>query len=450
MLTDALARWLLRRSGMPAINLIYSGGGRFFALLPYIDDGDASLAEAQRALDRLLLKHHDGALYLSTGWAHLSAQDFTSPDRFSSRWQAVTAATGAAKRSRYATLPDDELFMSVFEPRMHGEQEELALRRSERDEVGEDQDENRGAASALGQSFEQFSRRLAQADYLLVSVIPPTPGPPAGFDAVLGELGLQVEPVLADELGQQWRGGEPPSEVDYAVLQGMRSAPEARELTFLRRQWGCPVVGSLRFTVNVTPMLNDGHQPATFDRLQEAAAADGAIKRLGVLRMDVDDLGALFAEGFRDPQTKASRASLARVASLSFALGLYFEGWVGELCARVNHEVVTEIPSDERGHFDRVEAVYAVYSGGDDLFIVGRWDVLPALAHAIQTDLTRYTAGIASIHLSAGITLHSGKYPLYQAAEEAKEALDRAKGLEGKAAVCFLGYPLKWAQWSSR
>ncbi len=447
MLTDAAARWLLRHAGMPAVNLIYSGGGRFFALLPYVDDGDESLAEAQRTFDRLLLKHHDGDLYLSMGWAHLAAQDFTSPDRFSTCWHAVTAATGAVKRARYGQLPDDELFESVFEPRMQGEHDELWLRRSERDEIDEDQDAARGAASAFGQSLEALSRRLAQADYLLVSIVAPTPGPPAGYDAALRELGLEVQPVRSEEFGHQWRSGPPASEVDYALLQGLRRAPEERDLTFVRHQWSCPVVGALRFTVNVTPMLNEGHQPATFDDLQKAASGEGAIKRLGVLRMDVDDLGAIFAEGFRNPQTQTSRASLARVASLSFALSLFFEGWVGELCARINREVVVDIPSEEGGHVDRVEAVYAVYSGGDDLFIVGRWDVLPKLAYAIHSDLTRYAAGTDRLHLSAGITLHGGKYPLYQAAEEAREALDSAKAQEGKNAVCFLGRSLQWAQW---
>ena len=447
LLTDAAARWQLRRAGMPPVNLIYSGGGRFFALLPYMDDGDDSLMEAQRDLDRLLLKHHDGALYLSLGWTHLSMPDFANPDRFSAQWRAVTAATNTAKRAHYRALPEDELFTAVFEPRSRGEADEFSLRGVERDEIDADEEDARGALSALGQSFEQFSRRLAHADYLLVSMVTDTPSHPAGFDAVLRELGLEVQPVSVEELGRSWRSGEPPADVDYALLQGLRTAPGERELAFLRRQWNCPVVGTLRFTVNVTPMLNDGDQPVTFDRLQEAAAAEGAIKRLGVLRMDVDDLGTIFAEGFRDPKTGASRASLARVASLSFAFGLFFEGWVGELCARANRETVAEIRLDERGHFDRVEAVYAVYSGGDDLFIVGRWDVLPQLAYDIRSDLARYVAQTPTIHLSAGITLHGGKYPLYQMAEEAKDALDRAKAMDGKDAVCFLGQPLKWANW---
>ncbi|MCS7222919.1 MAG: hypothetical protein N0A15_16765, partial [Anaerolineae bacterium] len=53
------------------------------------------------------------------------------------------------------------------------------------------------------------------------------------------------------------------------------------------------------------------------------------IQRLGVLRMDVDNLGKLFAEGFGE------NATLSRVAALSFAISLFFEGWVEVLAERV-------------------------------------------------------------------------------------------------------------------
>ena len=192
---------------MSPVNLIYSGGGRFFALLPYMDDGDNSLMEAQRDLDRLLLKHHDGALYLSLGWTHLSMPDFANPDRFSAQWRAVTTATNTAKRAHYRTLPEEELFTAVFEPRSRGRADEFCLRGVERDEIDADEEDARGAISAIGQSFEQFSRRLAHADYLLVSTVTDTPSHPASFDAVLRELGLEVQPVSAKELERSWRSG---------------------------------------------------------------------------------------------------------------------------------------------------------------------------------------------------------------------------------------------------
>jgi len=49
------------------------------------------------------------------------------------------------------------------------------------------------------------------------------------------------------------------------------------------------------------------------------------------------------------------------------------------------------------------------------------------------------------ITLFAGITIApSKKYPLYQVADLAGEALDKSKGLEKKDGVTFLDIPMKW------
>jgi CRISPR-associated protein Csm1 len=167
-----------------------------------------------------------------------------------------------------------------------------------------------------------------------------------------------------------------------------------------------------------------------FGLMQEQARG---VKRLGVLRMDVDDLGDLFKWGMQDEGT------LSRVASLSFALSLFFEGWVGQLCRRVN----------DRG----ADKLYAIYSGGDDLFIVGAWEALPELADRIRRDLARFAAYHPKVHISGGLTLHGGKYPLYQAARDAEGALEAAKDLRRddepehrKDALNFLGVTFPWEE----
>jgi CRISPR-associated protein Csm1 len=449
VLTYGIARRLLSQFGMPVTNLIYAGGGRFFILVPWqADTSSGSLFDsAQTAIDALLLRHHDGDLHVALGFAHLSASDFSSPERFSAKWREVVSETGRAKRQRYARLSPQVLAETVFAPRRQ-DAGELALRRADRDEVTDESDDN-DAASLLGQSFQELARSLMQADFLAVEFFAPQQASPGGFNAVLQELGMRLHPIRSGDLGHAWRSPEPAPDVEYVLVQGLESAPSERDIDQIAMRWRCPVVSSLRWTVNVTAMVNQ-HRPATFDELQKAAEQVGAIRRLGVLRMDVDNLGELFASGFlsTDKNGKsASRASLARIANLSFSLGLFFEGWVGELCRRINQQYVAEIDTDEEGHFSRIEAIYAVYSGGDDLFIVGRWDVLPRLAEQIRDHFRAYGCDNPGLSISAGITLHGGKYPLYQAAEEAGNALEAAKLLPGKDGITFLGQTVKWAAW---
>ncbi len=426
LLTDAIARFILRQFDMPPTNLIYSGGGRFYLLLPaHID-----LQPVREQLEGLLLKHHDGDLYLALGQTELTAQDFT-PEQFQQKWGEVGQSTTQNKRRRFGQMPPANLFNQVFEPRGYYGDHEFSKRRDDRENPVDEEDWE--PYSAFGSSLDVFGRALPRANFILLGKVKPQPQMPGSFQAVLNELGEAV--ALLDNSGQQIFPDRSTSlRLDKAVVMGIQHSPNETILAQMRQRFSCPIAGRLRYTVNVIPEKKDG-SIADFTELQQSSKG---LKRIGVLRMDVDDLGRLFASGFRGADGK-SRASLARVASLSFALSLYFEGYVGELCRKMNEKYRQE---------DGIEAVYTVYSGGDDLFIVGRWDTLPELAAQIREGFGKYACNNPEVHISAGITLHGGKYPLYRAAEEASDALDSAKNLPGKDGICFLGQPLKWSQWT--
>ncbi|CAG0994740.1 partial CRISPR system single-strand-specific deoxyribonuclease Cas10/Csm1 (subtype III-A), partial [Anaerolineae bacterium] len=170
-------------------------------------------------------------------------------------------------------------------------------------------------------------------------------------------------------------------------------------------------------------------QPKTFNHLQAQAIG---IDRLGVLRMDVDLLGDLFSYGFGEGEKNL--ATLARLSTLSFQLSLFFEGWIKRLC---------EQSSARQGR----ELIYAVYAGGDDVFLIGPWDQMPQLAQTIASELSRYAGGNPDVHLSGGIAFVHGKYPVYQAAEDAQVALEQAKHIDKvKNAFSFLGRAWKWEE----
>jgi CRISPR-associated protein Csm1 len=165
--------------------------------------------------------------------------------------------------------------------------------------------------------------------------------------------------------------------------------------------------------------------------------ADNAkgIERLGVLRMDVDNLGEIFIRGLRFPGVTGAEkemGSLSRVATLSRQLHLFFAGHLGELLAP----------------FDRVQTIY---TGGDDLFLIGSWDELPQVADTIRRRFRDYCAGNPHFTLSGGIAVVRGKYPISRAAELAGEAEAAAKSLKRdtgrkKDALSFLDTVVGWEE----
>jgi CRISPR-associated protein Csm1 len=56
--------------------------------------------------------------------------------------------------------------------------------------------------------------------------------------------------------------------------------------------------------------------------------------------------------------------------------------------------------------------------------VVGSWHLLPLLAERVSRAFKQYAGDNPDMHISAGITLEGRKFPLYQAATRAGEALD--------------------------
>jgi CRISPR-associated protein Csm1 len=150
---------------------------------------------------------------------------------------------------------------------------------------------------------------------------------------------------------------------------------------------------------------------------------------LGVLRMDVDYLGAVFRIGIAP-----EKQSLARIAALSADTDLFFTGYFQQLC---------------RSHFRK--NIYIAYSGGDDLFVVGDWDDVLKLACRVRKDFKQFTCDNPDMNISGGLFLCKGKYPINRAAEQAKDLLELAKdnpasaeNPQGKNAFALFKHCLPW------
>lgn len=153
------------------------------------------------------------------------------------------------------------------------------------------------------------------------------------------------------------------------------------------------------------------------------------VSRLGVLRMDVDSLGGIFATGL--PQTEVT---LSRLTNLSKTLAYFFGGQVSTIVQRA-----------DTAWKQRAQIIYA---GGDDVFIVGSWSVLPALARHIREAFSRFTCGNPAWGISGGLAVVRAEQPVAAAARVAGELEAAAKTVRpsgrAKDALAFLGEPLPW------
>ncbi|GAP05374.1 MAG TPA: type III-A CRISPR-associated protein Cas10/Csm1 [Anaerolinea thermolimosa] len=412
LLNEAILRYVLRELGIPLTNVIYAGGGHFYLLAPL--SAAKKLPDLQRQITRTLLKHHGTGLYMALGWAEVPASGF-SIGRFSRTWDRMHAALRRVKQQKYRELGED--LREVFRVQPHGgNQEKLCSVCGEEKEdcqpLEDEPGEELGRICGLCASFfRAFGRRLPEASYALLTLGAPQPREAGSALDVLAEFGLGIQFYDANRRllpdGAELPGAE--RGVLWA-LDDPRGWPEV----------SLPAARGLRYTVNRVP-----HE--TFDKLQERSHG---MKRLGVLRMDVDDLGALFRAGFGEGEK--SIATVARLSTLSFQLSVFFEGWVKRICEEVSGD-----------------RIYAVYSGGDDLFLIAPWHLVPGLARRIAEDFSQYASANPDVHISGGMAFIHGKYPVYQAAEDAHDALEQAKQRPGKRSFAFLGEAWGWDEFAA-
>ena len=167
------------------------------------------------------------------------------------------------------------------------------------------------------------------------------------------------------------------------------------------------------------------------------------IKRLGVLRADVDNLGAAFISGFVNQNSlePLKYATFSRYADLSRDMTMFFKLAVDKIC----QGSLKGIDGAERKAFSIFgiekapqRQVHIVYSGGDDMFLVGAWDELIEVAVDIREAFGRFTGG--KLSFSAGMAMFRPGYPISKMAELTGMLENTAKDMPEKDSIALFGF----------
>ena len=158
---------------------------------------------------------------------------------------------------------------------------------------------------------------------------------------------------------------------------------------------------------------------ATEDTFEGFAQKAEGIERIGVLRADVDNLGTTFVYGFQRPDGSHKYVTLSRTATLSRQLSLFFKCYINSLLREGEAGIFA-------GKGKRNAAI--VYSGGDDVFLVGAWNEVIAAFQELKNALARFAQGTLTI--SGGIGVYPEKYPLNVMAKEVERLEDAIPELD--------------------
>jgi len=427
ILTEHIISQFLEEASLPRANIIYSGGGRFYILAPNIPSIEKLLTSLTERTNTWLFDRFRGKLCLLVEKVALSGNDLNPKDgkNANSRgiceaWSDLSSALARSKSQKFK----EKLFtmLQPEEPKVPFDKCSIC----HRDDIREDELE-----PLHPENPEERVCSFCRSLYVL------------GDELIdMRFLGVCEERKLAREFCR-----EPLQMVSmegnvlwYAPLRDIPERLKDKfkffyavnnwDLSFYREGNVVPLlIGNYARKVGNLPMHVIKEEKEDEVNLQSTAsfnmlakAARGA-DRIGVLRMDVDRLGKIFVRGL-----ELRYRSFSRLASLSRFLNLFFKYYLNSICkGKLDGSLKCLDLSEKNPGENGGRNVSIVYSGGDDLFLVGAWDEVVEVAFDIQRSFKLYTCDNPDITLSAGIFVHHKNFPLHLLAEFSGRAEDLAK-----------------------
>lgn len=381
LLTDVCVKYLTEKLELKPANILYNGGGNFFILAPaykesQLEDFTKQIITVLNRLD----------IYLAFGFTKVGLDDFSD---FSKVFSSVTKEANRNKQQKFKQLNWD----TVFEPTPQKLNEDDSYKKLTEELI---------CNEILIRNFRQneklseYQKPFTELNY--VTEFHPEP------------TGISTESTVFNttDFANNYKGFR------FAVKDlPLWDKQNIEEFEKLNREH------NYKFKTDGEEKLYS-NSIISFERLSQFAYFETGTQKLGVLKMDIDNLGKLFSEGLpkefeyktKDGQIrKESFRTISRIASLSRAIKWFFEGYMNTLI---------NLPEFK-------DRLYVVFSGGDDFFVVGSWNKVFSFAEKVRSDFREFVCHHPAITLSAALLVVDEKYPVSRFASVAEERLHQAK-----------------------
>ena len=369
---EHIADSLLEKLELTRANLLYVGGGHAYFILPNTEKTRETLASFEAEFNQFLVKHFQTGLYVAFGWSPFSANDMTTTlADYRKVYQTTSRMISQKKISRY-----DAKTLLKLNQGGKSSQRECAICHS----VEKLTNHNYQEVCHICAGMYRFAKEIQENYYIVTK----EKGLPIG-------PGVSIRGVSEDELAQ-----------------------EEWTRVYVKNSYSADVL-------KATHVFVGDYKYAEIDKYAESGQG---IKRLAVVRLDVDDLGAAFMAGF-SYQAGGKYNTLARSATFSRSMSLFFKVYINQ--------------------FAKEKKLSIIYAGGDDVFAIGSWQDIIEFTICLRQNFIKWTNG--KLTLSAGIGLFPDKTPVSLMAEETGKLEGAAKDNDKDSISLFeKAYTLKFDQ----
>lgn len=391
MFMEHLIDELIELAGVSRANLIYSGGGHCYVLLPATHRARNAAASVEEVFKKWLIEKFGDSLFIAFSLRECRALDLMNipeeKEPYKMIYREISAELSKKKMKRFSA--EDFSHLNVLpkerECRSCGKDFEAL---SENDGRCEQCSLFIDMSSMIQENKVLFAVLSEKPENKIISELPSCTHGKAYLSFV--PINDYSELLKSEKLIRAYRKNNPDTGFAYAANIYM---------------------GDYSSSNNLTELASSG--------------------KMGVFRADVDSLGLAFISGFSNSDAKSIKdrnrhVTLARTASFSRELSRFFKYYLNGILEKHDDPDIRKALNAFGEN-----RVSIVYSGGDDVFIIGEWRYVLYSALAIEECFRNFSIG--KLTISGGISFCGSKYPVKAAAEETAELEDASKQFEDAA-----------------
>ncbi len=385
LLMESIAYYMIKELNLKTPNLLYSSGGKFTILAHNSDKTIKKLEEIEDKINKFLIETFNSDIYFSLVYQETTDADFKN---FGEITQILANKTNSDKKHKFIGQLNE-----IFE--------------IERDISYEKQCSVCGNLTndnicSTCEEHQLLGTKLANSDYMIRYYSENKIGNSIYFDILnIGYFFLENDEKIIDKINDLLKC----EHLDIIRINDTNFLELSSKLNSENISYSFKFIGN-----NVPEYDNEN---ITFEEIAKKSTGSN---RLAIAKMDVDNLGQIFARGLENP-------SISRIASLSFYLDIFFGGIINKIAKQYD--------------------VYINYSGGDDLLVIGAYDKIIEFSMQLQKEFKEYTCCNDSINISAGISVVKPKFPISKAIKFADDNLEKSKEL-GKNKITLFNETINW------
>ena len=407
MVSDAIALYIIKEFDLSLTNIILTAGGKFYILLQNTEDSIKKIEEIKEKLNNYLYKEFFGQLFVNI--VTLEANGNEIAKKFTKILEKGNRELNWQKDKRFFNqIKKNPIF-------------DVAYR-----------NDGTTALDRLNEKFKEMGGKIPKAKFIGIRYSHKADNNET-FE-VIENMSIQFF-KSKEEINTSGKN----EKIDLVISLNNVEIVE-----------NYPTI--VRFISNYAPLKERKDSLKSFENISNSATGN---KKIAVYKADVDNLGMIFSIGLKkkknisdeelekiEENDEKDYRSISRISTLSRNMEYFFSYWMNSIFKKEKVEI--SLGNKVKKEIE-LNDIYVLYSGGDDLVIIGPWDKIIYVSYFIRKNFEKFVTENNEITLSGGIAISHPKLRIINGIDSAGELEEKSKEIDkDKNALTLFGKSFKW------